>query len=222
MQIRQQTNKMSSRNIIGNDVVEHFNSIAKDYDVYKKRNLFFYYSTLKNSIKKIVPEGSSVLDYGCGTGEILDFLSPKVGVGYDPSVEMIKIASKKYKQSLAKYEFGKRLKFVNSTQKIRGNFDYIILTDVIEHIADPTAEFKRIYALMNKNTKFVVSFVDNTWDFIPQILEKLKLKMPEGPHKRVSIKEIIEITKKTGFSIIRKPNYFLPIKILILGRLQKD
>jgi ubiquinone/menaquinone biosynthesis C-methylase UbiE len=206
---------MNTRNIIGHNVTDHFNSIAKDYDTYKQRNLFFYYSTLKNSIKKIVPEGFSVLDYGCGTGETLNFLSPKIGVGYDPSYKMVKIASQKFKEN-------KNLKFVSSVNKIKGNFDYIILADVVEHLADPESEFRQMDRYMDKNTKLVVTFVDNSWNFIPQILEKLNLKMPEGPHKRVSVREIIEIAKKTGFNIIEKPNYFLPIKILVLSHPKKD
>lgn len=204
---------MNKRNITGHDVISHFNSIAKNYDIYKRRNLFFYYSILKRLIKNNVNVhgDSSILDYGCGTGEILNYLSPKIGVGYDPSIEMVKIASKKFNKK-------KNLKFVNSISAIKGKFDYIILSDVVEHIPDIYLELKRIKKFMSKSTKLIITFVDSTWDFFPQILERLNLKMPEGPHTRVSVKEMIKTARKVGLYVVKRPSYFLPIKVLILSR----
>lgn len=194
-----------------NSVTKHFDELAPYYDAYKHRNLFYYYSILKRNIKKIIPKGSRVLDYGCGTGEILKFVSPTYGVGYDPSQKMVKIASNKFKN----------FKFVNSTTQIKGGFDYIILADVVEHIPNLLSEFKKINKFMSKNTKLVISFVDTSWEWFPKILETLKLKMPEGPHKRISYKELLKITKMAGFNVIKKAQTFSPIKILILDHPRK-
>lgn len=201
-----------SRNMNQQNVNNHFNLIAKDYDKYKRRNLFNYYSTLKRKIKNLVPAGSSVLDYGCGTGEILNFLSPTPGVGYDPSLEMIKICKDKFKN----------LRFENDLKNIKQRFDYIILVDVIEHLSDPKKELQKIIKLMNNNTKLVISFVDTSWEWFPKILEAFHLKMPEGPHKRISYNEVVEIVEKLDFEIIKKSNWFSPVKILVLVHPKKD
>ena len=76
-------------------VSDHFNDIAEEYDYFKKRNKF-YYDNLKSLLKKIIPTNKIVLEIGCGTGDLLAYLKPKKGYGYDISGEMIKIAKSKY------------------------------------------------------------------------------------------------------------------------------
>lgn len=62
----------------------------------------------------------SILDYGCGNGLFLEFLRRRSFsncYGYDP--------------------YGAKDKFGNPAPLKRGNFDYILLQDVIEHVEDP-------------------------------------------------------------------------------------
>ena len=77
-------------------VREHFNQIAGDYDGWKKKN-WYYYKSLKDLYHNLIPEGTSVLEAGCGTGEILVFLKPSRGVGFDISEKMIALGKEKYK-----------------------------------------------------------------------------------------------------------------------------
>jgi len=73
----------------------HFNEIAKDYDFWKKKNRY-YYEQLKDFYQENIPRDKSVLELGCGTGEILDCVKPAHGVGCDISEEMVKIAQNKF------------------------------------------------------------------------------------------------------------------------------
>ncbi|MCA9403959.1 MAG: methyltransferase domain-containing protein, partial [Candidatus Omnitrophica bacterium] len=82
------------------EVRDHFDQIAPNYDYWKKKNSY-YYNTLKLFISRIIPKGASVLEFGCGTGEILAHMEPSRGVGVDISEEMISRAREKYPQ----YEF---------------------------------------------------------------------------------------------------------------------
>ena len=76
-------------------IKEHFDKIAEQYDYYKRKNSY-YYSLLKQLYSSLIPQGKTILEIGCGTGEILNYLNPKHGVGVDISLEMVKIARKKY------------------------------------------------------------------------------------------------------------------------------
>ena len=188
------------------EVTKHFNKIAKDYDTYKK-NHFYYTNLVKYELGKRILKGARILDYGCGTGEILNFLSPSYGIGFDPSREMIKIAKKKF---LGK----KSLTFTDKAGEIKGNFDYIVSVDTIEHFPSPTDELKKIRKFMDKSTKFIISYGNPRWNWLISILEKIKPKTPEGPHNRISQKEVIMAARKAGLKL-SKPVPFWLIDIFI-------
>ena len=69
--------------------------IAPSRDKWIERN-DFYYQQDRDYMRFLIPEGQSVLDLGCGTGDLLASLKPSRGVGVDFSDRMIKIAKGKF------------------------------------------------------------------------------------------------------------------------------
>lgn len=193
-----------------NSAIDHFDKIASKYDGYKKNNSR-YYTWVKESLSKVVLKNKSVLDYGCGTGEILNFLSPQSGVGYDPSKEMVNICRRKFKKS-------KTLKFVSSLNDVNQRFDQILMVDIIEHLTDVAGELKTAMKLMKKNAQLVVSYVDSKWEVPLMILEKLNLKMPEGPHRRISNAELVKTAKRNGLKLVSLDTTGLLISTLTFVR----
>lgn len=199
-------------------VAEHFNLIAKDYDYWKKKN-WYYYSHLKKTLKDLIPDRVNVLDVGCGTGDILADLKPYYGLGIDISSEMIKIAQLKYKEKT-------NVEFLTGTIEelvdyiSLKNFDYIFMADVIEHLEDLPSTIENINKVAKPSTKIIISMANPLWQPILLILEKLKLKMPEGPHQRISIKKIENIFLKNNLGIIQKDyRLILPCYIPIVSNI---
>jgi len=190
------------------EVTKHFNKIAQDYDRYKQKNSF-YYSSIKRGLSNKIPSKSNVIDFGCGTGEILAYLSPKHGIGFDPSPEMIHIAKEKFAKNT-------RLQFTSSEKSISmPRIDFIVMVDVIEHLPHPEETFKKVADLMGKNTILLVSFVSPTWEPILSILEKIQFKMPEGPHARLTTEEVIRFATNASLSLKLKEILFpFPITLL--------
>ena len=62
--------------------------MAPQRDAWIQRNSF-YYDDDRRYMRFLVPEGKSVLELGCGTGQLLASLQPSIGVGLDVSREMI-------------------------------------------------------------------------------------------------------------------------------------
>lgn len=186
-------------------IIDHFNKIASNYDRYKKQNSFYYNSLKRGIASFITKKNPSILDIGCGTGELLHFLFPQYGIGIDHSEEMIKIATHKFKKL-------KKLSFqVYDIEKhpFPGHFDFILLIDVIEHLLSKEKAMNNIQKSMSENTILIVSMANPLWEPLLLILEKLHLKMPEGPHYRLSEKEFIALLKKYNLRIIQK-KCFLP------------
>lgn len=185
-------------------VEKHFDKVAKKYDFYKKKNSF-YYENLKKLLGREIPRGGSVLEIGCGTGDLLNHLKPGKGYGFDISSEMISISNYKFRNS-------KNLTF--STEWPKGIFDYIFMSDVIEHLEKPEGTFKQISKLMNERSKFIITMANPIWEPALMLAEKMKLKMPEGPHNRITNHELQIMIEKTGMKIT-KHDYKLLIPVRI-------
>jgi ubiquinone/menaquinone biosynthesis C-methylase UbiE len=185
-------------------VEKHFDIVAENYDYYKIKNAY-YYKNLKKLLGDLIPKNKNVFEVGCGTGDLLASLNPKFGYGMDISDQMIAISKVKYQKS-------NNLKF--STIWPSNHFDYIFMSDVIEHLENPVETFRKISKLMGKNTVFIDTMANPLWEPILMIGEKIGFKMPEGPHKRIGYKDTKILSDKSGMKVI-KHDYKLLMPIYI-------
>lgn len=193
-------------------VKEHFEQIASSYDKFKRKNWYYFQNINQIPLEKI-KTGKKILDIGCGTGTLLLKLKPSYGVGIDISEMMIKIARQKNKSKKIFFWTGKIEKF-SSRQK----FDYIIMVDVIEHLENIQSTVACLKKFVHKNSEILIVMVNPLWEPILMILEKLKLKMPEGPHNRINGKVLEKIFKKNNF-VLKEHSYgqFTPLYIPLLS-----
>lgn len=190
-------------------VEEHFDKIAGNYDFYtKKRNL--HYSTLKKLLGDLIPSGKRVLEIGCGTGDLLVSLKPKYGYGMDISSRMISISKIKHQKS-------KNLHF--STNWPIGSFDFIFMSDVVEHLENPNITFQKISKLMGPKTIFINTMMNPVWIPVETVYNLLGWKMPEGPHNRIEYKDLRFMIQELGMKI-KEHDYklLMPIEIPVITK----
>jgi len=181
------------------DSRQHFNAIAQQYDFWKEKNAY-YHTALKKLLSAHIPEGKRVLEIGCGTGSLLASLKPSAGLGIDISEAMVASAQKKY---------GQRPELTFKTVDIRSlteglPYEYIFLADVLEHVADLPEFLTKLRSLALLDAEIIVTLANPIWEPLLMLSEKLHLKMPEGPHWRLSIKSMEKLFHETGFAIIQR------------------
>lgn len=177
------------------EVKSYFEDIAYDYDELKQKNKY-YYDFMKKMVIDIANRFSynSVLDVGCGTGEILNALNPDKGIGIDISSNMIELSKKKFK----KFDF---IASDFDRLELKRKFDLILIIDLIEHLGDINRTIIKLNELSDKKTTIVISSPSYYWKAILYIGEKLKMKMPEGSHRWIPPKTLKRVIKDKGFSI---------------------
>ncbi len=67
---------------------KRFDELAPVRDAWKARNPT-YHREVERLCRFLVPEGASVLEIGCGTGDLLRALRPRRGLGSDLSPRMV-------------------------------------------------------------------------------------------------------------------------------------
>jgi len=194
------------------EVIEHFDRLAGDYDAWKEK-ASYYYDLLADIYSGIIPEGSSVLEIGCGTGTLLARIRPSRGVGVDISPKMIAIAAAKYPE----FRFLVR---DASALRLFETFDYVMIPDVIEHLADIPGTFQALLGVCHPGTRVVLTCVNPLWAPVLHLAERLKMKMPEGDHRWLPKREIVRIAWDRGFTLAaHRGRILLPKRIPLLSSL---
>jgi len=194
------------------DVTEHFDRLAEDYDAWKEK-ASYYYDLLADIYRGIIPEGSSVLEIGCGTGTLLSIVRPARGVGVDISPKMIAIAAARHPG----YRF---LVADASALRLSETFDYVMIPDVIEHLADIPGTFQALLGICHPGTRVVLTCVNPLWAPVLHLAERLKMKMPEGDHRWLPKREIVRIARDRGFTLaVHRGRILLPKRIPLLSSL---
>jgi 2-polyprenyl-3-methyl-5-hydroxy-6-metoxy-1,4-benzoquinol methylase len=171
-------------------VAGHFDDVAPDYDRWKAK-AHRYYAALKASLREVVPPGSSVLEVGCATGDILASLDPKEGVGLDISPAMIALAARKHPH----------LRFqVHDLMQgpLDERFDYIVAADVAEHVPDLDRMMVALAGMLTDRGAALVVTANPTWAPILYVAEQLRLKMPEGDHEWRSRTDLRSAAQRAG------------------------
>jgi ubiquinone/menaquinone biosynthesis C-methylase UbiE len=182
---------MSSKETIKN----FFNNIANHRLKWKKRNRF-YYRSLEKYYSFIIPEGSRVLEIGCGTAELLNAVKPAYGVGVDFSENMIDIARKRFPS----------LKFyVQDAEdlQLEEKFDYIIMSDLVSALWDVRKAFKDLWKVSHRRTKVIISYHNYLWEPILKLGEKLRLKMKQPIQNWLHNRDIENLLDLVGFENIK-------------------
>ncbi len=69
--------------------------LAPQREKWQRRNRA-YYRNIERLVRFIVPEGASVLEIGCGLGDLLAALKPGDGLGIDQSPQLVDLARQRH------------------------------------------------------------------------------------------------------------------------------
>ncbi len=129
----------------------HLDEIASMRDRYIQKNRYYYEDLLKFFTYNI-PDTSSVLEIGCGTGYLLNAINPDRGVGIDLSPNMINAAKRRYPH-LEFYQMD--AEFLN----LQDVFDVVIISDTLGELFLIQSAQTPIYLLIFEESQIRHEFV---------------------------------------------------------------
>lgn len=106
----------------------HWNEVARNLETWTSWG-GYYHRRLTQVYQSLVAPGQSVLELGCGRGDLLAALKPTLGVGVDFSEEMIRAARRR----------NPHIRFVHADAHaldLTEKFDVIILSDLVNDLWD--------------------------------------------------------------------------------------
>ena len=185
----------------GSDRERHYRAVATFFDAFaatsdrwraKNRG---YHELVENVYRFHVPPGFSVLEIGCGTGDLLSALRPSTGVGVDLSPSMIDEAARRHPD----------LRFVQTSGEqleLDETFDAIVLSDLVPYVHDLVALFDRVRAHSAPNTRVIINSYSRAWRPIIRAAELAGAKPRKPIRNWVAAPDVRNLLDITGFETI--------------------
>jgi SAM-dependent methyltransferase len=192
------------------ELVGYLDGQAAESDRWKARNRY-YYEQIERILRFHVPPGASVLEIGCGTGDLLHALAPGRGVGVDLSQKMVEIARARY-PGLAF--------FAGDAEDlpVSGKFDYVILSDMLGYLEDVQRAFEELHKVCHSRTRVIVTYYNYLWEPVLRLGERLGMKRPQPMQNWLAPGDIRNLLSLSGFQTIRKGyKLLLPVRVPLLG-----
>ena len=197
-------------------VKDHFDLMSVDRDRWLKKGEYFHNEDLR-VIKEIIPIESSVLEIGCGNGNLIGKLGVKKGVGVDISDKLINLAKKKFPKV---HFYCNDIISDNKRLSSEGKFDFILISDTIGYFYDIQKYLESIHFFCKPETRVIISYFSPIWQPILSLGEKIGLKMPNlNPPLFASsdLKNFLEISDYQTIKVEKK--ILFPFSFFGLGRL---
>ena len=170
-----------------------------------------YHSRLVEFFRFLIPEGSQVLEVGCGSGGLLAALKPSRGVGVDFSPEMITLA----RQNHAELEF---IQADAHQLDIKGSFDFIILSDLVNDLWNVQEVFQKIRLICHPKTRVLINFYSRIWSPVLTASSSLGFSKPNLPQNWLTPDDIRNLLFLENFEFLRDWQEILfPLPIPLLA-----
>src|SRR4030043_171799 len=192
--------------------VAHWNRVAYKSD--KWRGFGGYYrEQLKKVLQFVIPPGQRGIEIGCGRGDLLTALSPAYGVGVDFSSEMVARAKQHYPH----------LHFIEADAHelyIKTEFDFIILSDLVNDLWDVQAVLQRIKTITSPRSRIIVNSYSRLWEWPLGITRKLGLAEPNLFQNWLTVEDITGLLNLADFEVIRHWEEIIwPVRMPIIDSL---
>ncbi|HEX9013941.1 MAG TPA: methyltransferase domain-containing protein, partial [Anaerolineaceae bacterium] len=189
----------------------HWDAAARLLDRGKRSWGSYYHRRLAEIYRGAVQPGASVLEIGCGEGDLLAAVNPSYGLGIDFSREMLKRA--KTKHPGLHFCLGDAHEGFLDGKK----FDFIILSDLLNDAWDVQAVFANLAELCHPGTRIILNTYSRLWELPLLAAEKLQLARPVLYQNWLTVEDARILMRYGGFEIVRTWHEILsPLPIPLL------
>ena len=148
------------------------------------------------TLRFLIPEGSSILDVGCGDGSILAALKPGRGVGVDCSQAAIKRATATHPE----LEFH----VLDAEQEfpLEGAFDFVLLHNVIGDAYDVWKILRNVRQFCSAQTRLILTYYNQLWEPAVRLATWLGLRKRQWVKSWFSRQDMATLSELNGFEVI--------------------
>lgn len=165
-----------------------------------RRQLARYYNLL-------IPADASVLEIGCGSGELLAQLQASRKTGVDLSSHQIEAARARIPGAEFHVQAGEAL-------NLSGQFDCIIVSDTLNFAADVQRLFEQLQTVSHADTRLFLNFHNSLWRPLLTLATWLGLKDRQPQNSWLAASDVRNLLHLSGWSLVgQQGRLLIPLRL---------
>lgn len=180
-----------------NNRQQHWDKISSKRDSFPNWGST-YHHRIEKIYKFIVPPDSSIIEIGCGKGDLLAALRPSLGVGIDFSAKTIELAKIRH-PSLQFLQLD-----AHDLSSVKGHFDFVIFSDTINDLWDVQEALLQVKRLCTPRTRIVVNYYSHLWQVPLTLAQGLGMAKKMLPQNWLTNEDVAGLATLAGFETIRQ------------------
>jgi DNA polymerase III delta prime subunit len=200
---------------LSNDSENHLTKIRAHYEncPAPTKQAHFYREILAAYYNFLIPESASVLEVGCGAGDLLSRLHAAQRSGLDLSPRQIELAKKKIPDGRFYVQAGENLDLPDE------HFDYIIVSETANLAADVQRLLERLKSVSHAHTRLIVNISNSLWRPMISLAMAVGLRHRQPESNWLSKEDIAGLMYLTGWELIRHESRTLcPVQLFGIER----
>jgi SAM-dependent methyltransferase len=176
----------------------------------------YYHATVERVIESLTAPGSRVLEVGCGLGDLSAALEARGCrcTGLDISPRSVALARERHPG------LDVRVSDVERDPLPEGPFDVIVFADVVGHLEDVERAFERVRTLLAPGGRVIVTYYNFVWEPILKAAERVHLKTPWPDQNWLSMRDIENLLRISGYDVVRTGTEVLvPVELPLVSNL---
>jgi glycosyltransferase involved in cell wall biosynthesis/SAM-dependent methyltransferase len=176
-------------------VREHYDRLAPVRDDWYRRN-GYYHGFLEHRLADLIPPGSSVLELGCATGNLLAALRPSRGLGLDLSPAMLEVAAANHpglEFSVADVE----------DFRLDEKFDFVVASDLVGDLGDIIAMLESVQRVCDEHTRLVLTFHNPAFEGLLRAMQRMGAAMRPSRQNWVGPEVAENMLTLADFAVVR-------------------
>ncbi|MBS0633193.1 MAG: glycosyltransferase [Verrucomicrobia bacterium] len=179
-------------------MAEHFDWVSA-HDGAARRVQAGFHAQLAEQLRHLIPEGSRVLEVGCGRGTLLRALKPARAVGIDVSPRMLEQARAADAGGTAEYVLADAQTF-----RTEEKFDFVVMDYLVGYLSDVQAALENLRAASHPRTRLCLTSVNNVWTPLLGLGQWLGMVTKQPPSNWLSTKDLINLLELSGWEVVHQ------------------
>ncbi len=175
---------------------DYFNKVAINRIKYR-RSKSYYWDSITDYVNFFVHPESSVLEIGCGTGELLAKINGREKSGIDFSENMIAEAQMQFPD----------IEFVCSAAediRLDRKFDVVILSNLIGYLVDIQQVLEELHKVCHTETKIIITYYNIFWEPLIKFSETIGIKKKGPKQSWISSKDLSNLLYLADFETYKQ------------------
>ncbi len=194
---------------------DYFNKTAPTRVKYRK-NKDYYWNSITDYCNFFIDDTETVLEIGCGTGELIVNIKGREKTGIDFSEKMIEEAKNQFPDTSFYCMPAENI-------TIDRKYDVIILSNLVGYLMDIQHVFEELHKVSHEKTKIIVTYYNIFWEPFIKFAEFIGIKKKGPQQSWLSSKDLSNLLYLANYEVYKQNSsmvfpFYIPLISVFLNK----